>query len=241
MTSLKKQSGKITSLSWLFYFSFPFWAIALGWAEWDWGAVALRPYAEGKLLFQGLLLALGVTVALVQPLTKWVWCDVGVRYTRFQAITFSTVLLSLPLVAFSYYWGEVRTIDNAREVTVAIVPAVLLSSLIYDQTRSATQWAVSLFSMVFFYLFCVNEILGPFPTYIYLLSHDSRFETLRALIPAFTIAFYFRLHYTNGENSISRINTIHHSWKRSRFAKMFKSTNPGERSLEPETESGVRN
>lgn len=240
MTSLKKQSGKIMSLSWVFYFSFPLWAIALGWAEWDWGTVALRPYAEGKLALQALLVGAGIAGALVQPLVKWVWCDVGFRYTRFQAITFSTVLLSLPLVAFSYFWGDVRTLDNAREVTVAIVPAVLLSALIYDQTRSATQWSVSLFSMVFFYLFLVNEILGPFSTYVYLLSHDSRFETLRALIPAFTIAFYFRLHYTDGENSISRINAIHHSWKRSRFAKMFKSTNPGERSLEPKPESGMR-
>lgn len=221
----------------LFYFSVPLWALALGWANWDWGVRALRSAPVLNCLVQGILLWVFVGFFLIQPLVKWVWIDVGKRYSRFQAISFSTVLLSLPLISMCYWLGDVRTFENAREVAVTIIPAVLLSTLIYDQTRSALQWSLSLFFMVFFYLFLINEILGPFQTYFYLLAHDHRFETLRALVPGFTLAAFYRLYYVPEGNSLSWINTVHHSWKRGSFAKVLKSADPGQSTLETEPES----
>ncbi|NBX82920.1 hypothetical protein EBQ90_07520 [bacterium] len=232
-----KKKSKWTEGSWLFYFSFPIWALFLKCAQWDWGFRHYRAYG----VFQLCLWAIGMWVVidkvLVSPLVKWVWNITPQKLTRFQLIAFSTTVLSLPLVSFCYFIGEVQTLAQAQEVSITVIPAVILSTLIFDVTRSAFRWSLALTALFFFPTFVINEILGPYRTYLYLLAHDYRYEYIRTLVPALAIALYYRAHYEPTGSSWSGINAIHHSWKRSRFSQMFQSTNPGKRSLKTESES----
>lgn len=235
---------KLKDQSWLLYFTTPLLALLLGWAQWDWGKPAFSDWAwvKGLTLF-GIFL-LSTHFFLVLPVVHWVWKPQENSSNRFKLISLSAGLLSLPLISFSYWWGEVRTLLQAQEVTMSIIPAVVLSVLIYDCRRKSEVWSFALASMVFFNLFLVNEILGPFSTYVYLLSHDYRFDYLRALVPVVTIALFYRLEYepnAKSFSSFSRINSIHHAWKSRRFSQVFKATDPRKSSLKAESESGVGN
>jgi hypothetical protein len=227
---------KFKTYSWFLYFSTPVLALVLGWAEWDWGKSAFLPFSALKLiLLFGLFLAFTHFV-LVLPLVHWVWKNQEGALSPFKLIAFSTVLLSLPLISFAYWWGEVRTILQAQEVTLSIIPAVVLSTLIYERRQKSGAWSFALASMIFFHLVLVNEFLGPFHTYLYLLAHDYRFEYLRALVPALTIALFYRLQYEPKGNSLLGVNAIHHAWKSSRFSQMLKSADPRKSSLKSESE-----
>lgn len=147
-----------------------------------------------KLMGQALGLYFFIHVLLILPLKKWVWIE-GTPLSSYQLIAVSTILISLPLISFSYWVGDVRTVIQAQEVTMSVIPAVVLSVLIFFKTRNIFNWAFSLFGMIFFHCFFINEILGPFKTYIYLLAQDYRFEYLRAILPACAIALYYRLNY----------------------------------------------
>lgn len=232
----RRKKTKLSNWSWTLYFSVPFIAIVLGWAQWEWGPRALADFSNIKLLTQGIFFFIFVYSLLILPLKKWVWIS-ETSLSSFQLIAFSTTVLSLPLMGFAYWVGEVRTVIQAQEVTISIIPAVLLSVLIYHNTQSLLQWSLSLATMVFYYVFMVNEILGPFKTVIYLLAQDYRFEYLRALIPACAIALYYRSQYEPTQTSLSGINAIHHAWKSGRFAKVFKTANPGEGSLKAKSKS----
>lgn len=219
---------KVLAYSWLSYFCFPLVALALGWAKWELGPRAVTDFAALKIVVQAILFFAFVYFALISPLKKWVWIE-ETPLTSYQLIAFSSLVLSLPLISFAYWVGEVRTLLQAQEVTVSVIPPVVFSVLIFYKTRSVFEWALSLSSMVFFHLFLINEILGPFKTYFYLFAHDYRFEYLRFVYPACTIAAYYRWQLG--------VNTIHHPWKRSRFAKMFKTADPRKSALEAETKS----
>ena len=200
------------------------------------GPKAAADFSLIKLIAQAALFFVFVYVCLTLPLVKWVWIE-ETSLTAFQLIAFSTTVLSLPLMGFAYWTGDVRTVLQAQEATMSIIPAVLLSALIYHKTRNPVRWALALSSMVFFSVCFVNEILGPFRNYVYLLPHDNRFEYLRALVPACSIGLYYRLQYEPKGSSLLGINSIHHAWKRSRFTKVLQSTDPRESSLKAETES----
>jgi hypothetical protein len=222
--------------SWLFYFCTPLIAVGLGWAQWELGPRSFQDFSILKLMGQALGLYFFVHLLLILPLKKWVWIE-GTPLSSFQLISISTLLLSLPLISFCYWLGDVRTVIQAQEVTMSVIPAVVLSVLVFFKTRNVFNWVLSLFGMIFFYCFLVNEILGPFKTYFYVLAQDYRFEYLRAIEPACTIALYYRLNYEPQGRALSGINAIHHAWKSRRLAKMFKSTDPGNSSLEAESES----
>lgn len=226
----------LSSYSWLFYFSMPLIAMGLGWAQWELGPKALVDFSVVKISLQALCFFCFVYFLLVKPIKEWVWIE-GTSLTSFQLIAISTLLLSLPLVAFAYWLGEVRTLNQAQEVSVSVIPSVLMSVLIFNHRRNLFEWAFSLTAMLFFSLFLVNEILGPFKTYIYLLACDNRFEVLRAVVPACSIALYYRCCYEPKGRAFSGINSIHHSWKSGRLAKMFKSADPGKGSLKTESKS----
>jgi len=236
-----KEMNRVRSYSWLLFCFYPFGALLLGWAEWDWGKRAYEDRAFFNCIFQGLCLLGFIHFALVLPQTKWVWKYEGEGLSRMKCVAVSTLLLSLPLIGFGYWVGEVRTILQAQEVTISMIPAVLLSTLIYDVTRNLWKWSLSLWFLIFYQTFLISEILGPFHCYLALLSHDNRYEYLRALVPAITIAWYFRMHYQSEGRAYLGINAIHHSWKRSRFAKVFKATNPGKSSLQSQTKSSMGN
>jgi hypothetical protein len=222
--------------SWLFYFCTPLIAVGLGWAEWESGPRWFQDFSLLKLMGQALGLYFFIHVLLILPLKKWVWIE-GTPLSSYQLIAVSTILISLPLISFSYWVGDVRTVIQAQEVTMSVIPAVVLSVLIFFKTRNVFNWAFSLFGMIFFHCFFINEILGPFKTYIYLLAQDYRFEYLRAILPACAIALYYRLNYEPHGSAFLGVNAIHHAWKSSRFAKMFKSADPRNSSLEAESES----
>jgi hypothetical protein len=226
----------LAAWSWLSYFCTPLVAIGLGWAQWELGPRSFQDFSILKLVWQAFSFYLFVHFLLVLPLKRWVWIE-ETPLTPFQLIALSTLLLSLPLISFSYWLGDVRTILQAQEVTISIIPAVVLSTLIFFKTRNVSDWSLSLFSLLFFNCFLVNEILGPFRTYFYLLAQDYRFEYLRAVFPACSIAVYYRLNYEPQGRAFLGINSIHHAWKSSRFSKMFKSANPRDGSLEAESES----
>ena len=224
---------------WILYFCFPYVVLSLGWAQWEWGPRSFQKAWILKAILLYLSFFLGTHLLLVRPMVEWVWKR-GANLSRFKLLSISCILISLPLVAFSYWVGEVRTLAQAQEVTLAIIPAVVLSTMIYDIHRKTWQWSLSLSFMVFFSLFGINEILNPFRTYIYLLAEDYRYEYLRAVFPALVIALYYRMHYEPSGRAYLGINTIHHAWKSSRFSQMFKSTNPRESSLKSQAEASVR-
>lgn len=226
---------KFKKQSWLLVFSTPFLALGLGWAQWDWGKPVYSDASWIKLLALFLVFWAFVHFVLVLPMIHGVWRNLEGHFGPFKRIALSSTLISLPLISFSYWWGEVRTILQAQEVTISIIPSVLLSVLIYDRRQNSRTWSLSLTAMIFFNLVLVNEILGPFQTYFYLMSHDNRFEYLRALVPAFTIALYYRLEFEPKGSSWSGIYSIYHTWKSRRFSQMLKPTDPGDGSLQPES------
>lgn len=231
----------LRSYFWICFCLYSVVALWLGWAEWDWGKRAYQDRVIFRCFLEGVLVWVLIRWGLVFPQSKWVWKHEGEGLSRFQAISFSTILLCLPLIGFAYWVGDVRTVLQAQEVAISIVPAVLLSTLIYDTTRKVSQWAFSLWFLIFFQLFLVGEILGPFHPYINLLTHDNRYEYLRALVPALTVAGYFRMNYEPKGRSYLGINSIHHAWKSGRFSKVLKTTDPGEGSLQSQTKTSMRN
>jgi len=235
MKNKKQRLQRLAPWSWLVYFCTPWVAVSLGWAQWELGPRSFSDFSILKLSFQAFGFYCFVYYLLVMPLKKWVWLEES-PLSSFQLITISTLLLSLPLISFAYWLGDVRTIVQAQEVTLSIIPAVVLSVLIFFKTRNVFFWALSLSSAIFFSCFLVNEILSPFKTYFYLLAQDYRFEYLRAVVPACAIALYYRLNFEPQASAYSGINAIHHAWKSSRLSKVLKTANPGNGSLEAESE-----
>jgi len=207
---LKKQS-------WLLYFLFPVLAISMNWCHWEWGAFGKEPRVIFLSSVKILCLVLFVHWVLLRPLTVFVW-------ERAETISpsivgFSAVSLSVPLVAMAYWIGDVRTVLQAQEVALSVIPPVILSLLVYLQKRSLLCWSISLSSMMGIHFFWISEILGPFKTSFYLLIENPHFEWFRIIYPGFVIALYYRLNWEPQASSLkkilSRINSIHHSRKSS--------------------------
>jgi len=221
---------------WLLYLFFPLVALGLGWAKWEWGPRAFQDPWGIKAIFLALSFGISTHFVLVRPLVQWVW-NRAENVSRFKLISISSILISLPMITFGYWLGDVKTVLQAQEVTLIVVPAVVLSTLVYDKTRQIYYWSAALAVMAFFYFFIINEILNPFQTYLYLLTEDYRYEYLRIVFPALVIGLYYRVNYEPAARAYLGINAIHHSWKSSRFSQMFKSTNPRKSSFESQPES----
>lgn len=218
---------------WLLYFGFPVVAGMFHLSRWEWGAFGSSPLSLVQTLFKTLFLGLFLYGVLILPLQHWVLNRS--EKLSFSLLSFSAVYLSLPLIAFCYWWGEVRTVLQAQEVALSVIPPVVLSLMIYLQTQSEISWIVSLTTLLSYHLFWISEILGPFKTVFYLLMESSQFEWSRIVYPGVIIALYYRVHWDPHHSTLevlwSRINPIHHPRKSSRLSQVLKSTDPRESSL----------
>lgn len=204
---------------WILYFGFPLVSGSFGLSRWDWGGFGSSPWVLAQAFIKTALLGLFIHGFLVVPLKYWVLKRA--EKLSFSLICFSAVYLALPLIALGYCIGEVRTVLQAQEVALSVIPPVVLSLLIYLQTQSEASWSISLASLIGYHFFWVSELLGPFKTAVYLLMENSQFEWARIVYPGFVIALYYRIHWESGHSSLeaflSRINPIHHSRKSSRL------------------------
>lgn len=189
--NLSKRNLRLVSITLAFYLAFPLFLLLTGLGKLEWGARAYGPTPVTSLLFHLAVLIGGVFVILVSPMVNFVWKQVPGNYSASMAVIFTTVMTAMPIFAFGYYLGGIRTAADVQELSTAAFPAALFSTLVYERTRSAGMWVAVLTLTIFFPYYLFSEVLSGLNSYVSIVSSATSLPVWRALFPFLATTFLF--------------------------------------------------
>lgn len=180
---LPTRNLRLVSIFLALYLSFPLALLATGLGEMEWGLRAFGPTPITSALFHFVVLAFGIAAILVSPMVQFVWKLVPGSYSASAALCFSAVMTAMPIFAFGYYLGGIRTDVDLQELLTAAIPAALFSALVYERTRSTVAWVFVLTVTVFFPYYLFSELLSGLHSYVSFVSSNQYFAIWRVAFP----------------------------------------------------------
>ncbi len=167
----------------------------IGKAAFYWG-VGIPGFEEvGVLLLKGLFFYAALHVLLVWPLYQFARRDISqVKDQNLQTLIYF-VLVFLPLSAFTYLTGNIRSWVDFAELLLATVPPTLIGAYIFTRNQKPYLFSLLLAVPLFLSLFVISDIMGPFKTRTQFLSDGNYVLVLRLFLAVTAIAvaaFKFR-------------------------------------------------
>jgi hypothetical protein len=167
------------------------------------GVFGLNTFQLGKgvafplsFLIHGVFLIFMVHTILVWPITSLAFPSIEkVKSEKIQWLVL-VLLLTPPLLSFSYYLGKFKDRFDYLEMVMVVLPVVSLGAALFLKTKKAgILTAVILLGSGFSWFIC-NEILAPWDTVFRVVSTGQAYLWIRVLCPTVvTLAsiYYLRL------------------------------------------------
>jgi len=155
-------TAAVTAISWMFL---PVSQLT-GVSSWGWAERAYIPHAGLELLLTAGIFLFGVFFFLVFPTVHLIYNEANERFQGLARVVFVTLLLSLPLISFSYYLGHIREALDYTETGLFLFVPLFTQVLLYERFRSPVVLTLGLFVGFFLPLFVVNDLMGPFKAFV---------------------------------------------------------------------------
>lgn len=94
---------------------------------------------------------------------------------------FLFVLIAAPLLSYAYFRAGRSLSGGTTEILLAILPAASIAVYVFERTERPGLLTAFLTVGTYLPLFVINDLLGPFSTYLSYASSEVFFYTLRAI------------------------------------------------------------
>lgn len=170
-------------------------ALLVGKAAFYWGVGIPEPKEVLLLLAKGFFFYAALHVLLVWPLYQFARRDISqMKDVNIQTLIYF-FLVFLPLSAFAYLTGNIKSWVDLTELLLAIVPPTAIGAFIFARNEKPYLFSFLVALPVFLSLFILNDIMGPFNTRTQYLSDGNYVLVLRLFCATTALAlaiFSFR-------------------------------------------------
>ncbi len=121
---------------------------------------------EGAFLntsIRALICFFAITLVFVGPYTQFIR-PIFLERTEVERVLSAVFFLGLPLSAFAYYEGSIKTAIDYHEWMLMVLPAIILSSVFYERTEKIWLFATTLALGFLYPLYFLNDLMAPFTT-----------------------------------------------------------------------------
>ncbi len=131
--------------------------------DFELGGKAMVDGAISNTLVRSLLFLTILHTVFVGPYVLFIRPQFQNR-TEVERVLMACVFLGLPLSGFAYYEGSVKTLLDYHEWILAFLPALIISTVLYERTEKLWAYSLCLGLQFIYSVYLLNDVLTPYST-----------------------------------------------------------------------------
>lgn len=150
-------------ISWASFLLLPFVFSLFGLSHIELGGKGMVEGAFHNTVIRSMIVFFAIALVFVGPYTQFIR-PLFIERTEIERVLSAIFFLGLPLSAFAYYEGNIKSAIDYQEWVLLVLPALILSSVLYERSEKIWVFATTLGIGFLFPLYYINDLMAPFAT-----------------------------------------------------------------------------